>query len=585
MPAPSVEVRHRPFLSQYGLVLGLGTVLVAAALLWVAVAVDAAVHGRARPGNPLIVPFQLASGQRPWTTTTTAALAGELVLLAAAAVAVVRGWTRRRRRRSRVDSATRHLGRDKDLGELTPAAARAKAVRLRGDAAVTRDPASHGMFLGYAVATGTPLRASWEDTAVQIWGARRGKTTSQAIPLVLDAPGPVIATSNRNDLLNTTWRQRQRTGQVWVLDPQAVAGTTRPQFYFNPLAYVSSITDAESIVAIIRAAATDADARRDAYFDTAADRLLTVLCLAAARNGQALPTVYRWLMDSTDPEPARILDGHGDTAAEQALREVMATPDKQRAGVYGTAQALVGFLADPARAAWVSPGAGLRPFDPAAFLDSRDTLYLLSQEGPGSAAAIVGAITQAVIDAALRASGTSVTGRLEPPLLACLDEAANVCRLPQLPALYSHLGGRGVVVHTFLQSYEQGVKVWGKPGMESLWSAATVRVYGGGVSDATWLEGLSKLVGQHEVLSYSRTVSSGGGGGQRASSSWAESRHREEILAVSHLANLPPWRALVLAAGALPTLIEPVPWMRRPDAAEIADSRRRPWPGDREMSA
>lgn len=53
---------------------------------------------------------------------------------------------------------------------------------------------------------------------------------------------------------------------------------------------------------------------------------------------------------------------------------------------------------------------------------------------------------------------------MDPPLLAVLDEAANVCRIADLPQLYSHLSARGVIPITILQSYAQGEQVWGKGG-------------------------------------------------------------------------------------------------------------------------
>ena len=84
------------------------------------------------------------------------------------------------------------------------------------------------------------------------------------------------------------------------------------------------------------------------------------------------------------------------------------------------------------------------------------------------------------------------------PLVVVLDEAANVCRWPELPNLYSHYGSRGIVLMTFLQSWSQGVDVWGRDGMRKLWSAATVKVYGGGVADADFLEDLSRLIGDYD---------------------------------------------------------------------------------------
>ena len=62
-----------------------------------------------------------------------------------------------------------------------------------------------------------------------------------------------------------------------------------------------------------------------------------------------------------------------------------------------------------------------------------------------------------------------------------LDEAANICRIADLPSQYSHAGGRGVIPVTILQSYEQGMTVWGEQGMAALWGAATKKLIGAGV--------------------------------------------------------------------------------------------------------
>jgi len=70
-------------------------------------------------------------------------------------------------------------------------------------------------------------------------------------------------------------------------------------------------------------------------------------------------------------------------------------------------------------------------------------------------------------------------------MLAILDEAANVCKISDLPDLYSHLGSRGIIPITILQSYRQGHKVWGDAGMDAMWSASTVKVIGSGIDDPT----------------------------------------------------------------------------------------------------
>jgi type IV secretory pathway TraG/TraD family ATPase VirD4 len=79
------------------------------------------------------------------------------------------------------------------------------------------------------------VRATWEDTVVAIAGARMGKTTSMAVPQVLDAPGVVYATSNKRDLLDLTQKARAKKGRVWVFAPQGIAGTEKPPFWWDPL--------------------------------------------------------------------------------------------------------------------------------------------------------------------------------------------------------------------------------------------------------------------------------------------------------------------------------------------------------------
>lgn len=158
------------------------------------------------------------------------------------------------------------------------------------------------------------------------------------------------------------------------------------------------------------------------------------------------------------------------------------------------------------------------------------------------------------------------------PLLGVLDEAANVCRWRELPNLYSHYGSRGIVLMTILQSWSQGVDVWGESGMKKLWSAANIKVYGGGVSETAFLDDLAKLIGSYDRKTGSVSINQGGGrGGSRQVS---HQLTRERILDVDELAAMPKGRAVVLASGARPTLIRTQPWMTGPHASEVEASIR-----------
>ena len=92
-------------------------------------------------------------------------------------------------------------------------------------------------------------------------------------------------------------------------------------------------------------------------------------------------------------------------------------------------------------------------------------------------AAAADAVTRSAVLQAERAGG-----RLDPPLRAILDEAANVCKIRDLPDLYSHLGSRAVIPLTILRPYRQGQRVWGEAGMDALWSASTIKLIGSDIA-------------------------------------------------------------------------------------------------------
>ncbi len=514
------------------------------------------------PVNPFELVIQLLRGTVAWPTPATAVLAvllAAVVLVAAAAGALL---ARTRAQASRVDRAAVHMGRGRALDALSARGVAATATRL----GVTGAP---GLPIAEHVPSGRALYSSWEDVSVDIWGPRTGKTTSRAIPAVLTAPGAVLATSNKRDLVDATRDPRAELGQVWVFDPQGIVEEPA-HWWWDPLSYVTDEVKAVTLARLFAAAAREPGARTDAYFDKAATALLGNLLLAAALGARPVTQVYRWLTDPTDDEPAVILRGAGYELSAAAVDGIVGAPEKQRGGVYGTAQEVVSFLTHRAAARWVTPsGPGdTRPrFDPAAFVAGPHTLYSLSKEGEGSTGPLVTALTVAVTEAAETLAKRSTGGRLAVPLVAVLDEAANVCRWHALPDMYSHYGSRGIVMMTILQSWSQGVDVWGREGMRKLWSAATVKVYGGGVSEVEFLSELSQLVGDFDLA----TVSTSHGKGGRSSS---HAMRRERVLDVADLAALPRGRAVVIASGAPPALVRTRPWMSGPRAAEVAASIR-----------
>ncbi|MFF1624813.1 type IV secretory system conjugative DNA transfer family protein [Streptomyces sp. NPDC058251] len=525
------------------------------------------------PADPLSFVVAWVKGDYSWPGGPASAVAaGEALLLGILALAVYR-IRERLRGKPKVDGAAEHLAHGDELGKLTMKGAAATAERL---GVRTSTP---GVFIGRSVKGRQPLFGSYEDMHVDIWGPRTGKTTRRAIPAILDGPGAVLVTSNKRDIVDATRGPRTARGPVWVFDPQQVAQEA-PSWWWNPLSYVTDVAKARKMADHFASGSRDANASTDAFFDPAGQDLLAHLLLAAATAGAPVTQIYTWLSHPKDDTPERILRAAGHTMSADGLGGVISAPDKQRSGIYGVAQQMASCLVNPEVNRWVTPPAdpAAPEFDPHAFVRTGGTLYSLSREGRDSAGPLVTALTVAVVEAAEEYATTQRGGRLPLPLVGVLDEAANVCRWRTLPDLYSHYGSRGIILMTILQSWAQGIEVWGERGMEKLWSAANVRVYGGGVSDTRFLGDLSELAGEFELREYqtSRGSEAGGWSGNRTLS---ESVRRERVLQVSDLGSMPPGRALVLASGTKPVLVETIPWWEGPYAREVKASLAKYDPG------
>lgn len=111
-------------------------------------------------------------------------------------------------------------------GEVAAVAGRRALVRrgaiTRPSTGTTPAPEQIGYRIG--AIGGRDLWCSVEDSALLVGPPRMGKGLHVVIPWVLDAPGPVVATSTRPDTLTVTSRSRAARGPVAIFDPQRLAG-------------------------------------------------------------------------------------------------------------------------------------------------------------------------------------------------------------------------------------------------------------------------------------------------------------------------------------------------------------------------
>ncbi|WP_432838983.1 TraM recognition domain-containing protein [Dactylosporangium sp. CA-092794] len=459
------------------------------------------------------------------------------------------------------------LARERELGSMAPKGIEARARDLRPSLKGMNQlhPDETGNLLGNLHPNGPELRSSFEDVELDLMAPRAGKSTGIAVPRVLRARGAVLLTSNKSDVYAVTVAERARAGTVWTFDPQGIAHAPR-EMWWDMLATCVTIEGARRLAGHFVASVNDDSSKKD-FWISAAQNTLTALFLAAARGEATVTELLGWLADPSDRTPVDVLrDVHMPAMAEQ-LQGTVRGAVETRDGIYETARQCVACLLDPEILAWVSKDERLPQFRPDHHVLTNDTLYLLSKDGGGSAAGVIAGLADATLRAGVVAA-ERMGGRLDPPMTAVLDEAANVCRISDLPDLYSHLGSRGINVVTLLQSYRQGQRVWGDAGMDAMWGAATIKLLGAGLDDADFVEKISKLVGQHDVSTISTTHSKEGNSRQ-------VSYRQENILPPDKIRALPKGTALLLATGIRPALIQLRPWYKEPNAARISAAAKR----------
>ncbi|PPH38142.1 conjugal transfer protein [Rathayibacter sp. AY1E4] len=533
------------------LMLGAALVAIAAiGIVWVAVAVGSKLDGvnEGLPSDPFEILSGLARGTVTWSSSATmiAAAGGGVIVL----VALWFLWMRAlgRKGRANVDRAARYMATERDLAPMLSKEAMKKSKRLGVDG-------SPGVPVGRLVSTGKMLYASFEDMITVVAGPRVGKSTSLVIPAIIAAPGAVVTTSNKRDVLDATRDVREKDGPVWVFDPQRVARED-PIWWWNPLSYVTDDVRAAKLAQYFASGSRATDAKTDAFFDGAGQNLLAGMLLAAAVGQKSISQVFAWLTDVTNEEPVRLLRSGGYPMTGDAVLGIIQSTEKLRGSVYSTAQEMAACLKNTQVADWVNPRGTADPraqFDAAEFVRGSGTLYSLSKEGAGTAGPLVTALTAATLEAATDLADTSPGGRLRTPLVGILDEAANVCRWRDLPDLYSHFGSRGIPIMSVFQSWSQGVAVFGKEGMLKLWSASNAFLYLGSVKENDFLQNVSELVGDYDR----ETTSASYNKGVRSTSTALK---RERILTVDELGAMPRGRAVMLSTGSRAALLRTVPW-------------------------
>jgi len=486
-----------------------------------------------------------------------------LGLLAAALMAV--GWVRWSRSEATVTRWGARVRRKAGVASSVDIARVGSAVAMRRKAPAVRPSLAPGsrwarlgqlarlpaMQVGVELCRVGALRvwASIEDVVVAFGGPRVGKTQWLA-GRVLDAPGAVLVTSTRTDLLEQTGPLRAQVGPVLVFNPVGLAGLAST-ITFDPLTGCADPVTAHERAADMLAAANKAGGGDREFWDDQARRNLAALLHAAALGAAAgepltVLDVQRWLadLDTAEAEIGELLAGSSEPAFETAVAQFIRTNDRTRTSITATIAPALGWLTHgPARAAAAPVGRGGQPFDVAQLLASRATVYLLGGE-EAQVAPLVCALTGHIAREARRLAAHCPGGRLDPPLSLRLDEAALICPVP-LDRWTADMGGRGVNIVACFQSRAQLVDRYGEAKAAVILNNAGARMLFGGTADRDDLTYWSTLAGDREEPITTTDLH-----GRVAS----RSTRRVPVLSPAQLANLPARRVVVFRRDMPPVI-------------------------------
>ena len=236
-------------------------------------------------------------------------------------------------------------------------------------------PGQHSVFLGRAHYR-HGLRVPLEEHLLVMAPPRTYKTAFLA-DVILNYPGPVIATSTKADLYSLTSAVRSGLGPVHVFNPQRIGGVAST-FRWSPVDGCEDPATAIRRADAFAFAVSQKGVEDGTFWSAKASDYLRGYFHAAALARYDLRTVAAWVAGAEPDVPERILLAAGARQWAHTLAELRSEAHKTAATVRMVMSRSLAFMADPALAASVlpAPGAG---FDIAAFLADRGTVYLIAE--------------------------------------------------------------------------------------------------------------------------------------------------------------------------------------------------------------
>jgi type IV secretion system protein VirD4 len=441
------------------------------------------------------------------------------------------------------------------LGTTRPATVVTKATRA----------AECGIQLGRAVWRW--LYASFEEVVLVFAMPRMGKTALLANHIV-DAPGACVATSTKADIYANTIAGR-RDRPVYVFNPEKL-GDIDSTFKWSPIYGCDNPHEALLRAGYLISGASESKGSSErAFWNGNAHRALRCHLMAAALGGYTMHDVAAWTQNLASQVPVDLLRHHvrAPNGWANELQKIGNLPDRTRESISVTLSSAMSFMADPVLADAATPGEGQTTFDVHRFLRSHATLYLLGKQREyGSVGPLFAALAGYIFETAQNLATKQKGGRLDPPLLGVLDEAALICRLP-LERLTADCGGRGIPLVISVQGPDQLYDVWGEDAGRIIWNNSGIKLAFGGLSVGKHIDELVKLCGERMERKRSHSF------GERKS--MTVHVERVPVMRAEDIRELPDFKVLVLFRNLGPVIAKVRPVWERKDIGVTHDPPQR----------
>jgi len=426
------------------------------------------------------------------------------------------------------------------------------------------DPVDVGWRLGTSSTPyGVELWCRYDRTTGVYGEQGSGKTLDVLAPALLAHRGAAIATLTKvDDLLLTAGRRQQphHEGEpprpIAVLDPFGAAPSL-PELVWDPIAGCVDPKVAErrakafaagTVTGAVTSGRQDSAAR---FYAQETAKVIQGFLHAAALTGRTIEHVLEWVANPVAAEqPAEILQQHPHAARfwDGLLAGALhGSPDTVGNTVTTVQQAMALFFQPEIRRRCV-PARGRPATDIADLIARNGTVYLLGREDPyASAAPLMTAVAEHVLDVALALAATSRYGRMTPSFLACLDELPSTTPLPTLRVRMANERALGLSFIYAAQTWKQMVVSYGEDEARSLFGLTNNLVIFGGGKDIHFYRELSDLIDDVRIT---RHTFSDGPGGYGLSRTTEDAR----VLRPGDIRRIPERHALVIAGNAPPII-------------------------------